>query len=512
VLLPLSALRRRGGWGCGDLGDLVPFGRWAASAGLHVVQILPVTETTGLDPSPYSGASVFALDPVYLDLDACDDFADSGGRDALPAELHPELAALDAGRTIAWTRVRALKSAATRRAFEHFLRSEWEPRTPRAHQLETYMAAQKAWLDDYSLFAVLHAHHHRSWLDWPTDLRTRAPEALAAARAAYALPLVEQAWLQWQLARQWQVARAALADLGVGLMGDLPFAPSMDSADVWSNPEVFRTDLTVGTPPDQFSEIGQDWGLPAYDWEYLQESDFAWMRARAARAGAFFSAYRVDHVIGLYRTFVREEREAPGRFYPAEEADQIALGEALLTVLGEAGEVIAEDLGAVPDFLPASLERLDVPGYRLLRWQKPWDADDFLPPATWPVASVSTNGTHDTDTSAEWYDGLAELDREALARIPGLELLAEHPEFDDAVRDALLAVLYGAPSELTLLPFQDLFGDRERVNVPGTESDTNWTYRLPVTIDELAADTEAIARLRALAVRSGRAVDIEPES
>jgi 4-alpha-glucanotransferase len=505
VLLPLSALRRRDGWGCGDLGDLAPFGRWAARAGLHVVQILPVTETTGLDPSPYSGASTFAIDPVYLDLDACDDFIDSGGRAALPAPLLAELATIDAGRTIAWTRVRALKAAATRRAFEHFLRSEWEPGTARAQALREYMSAQKAWLDDYTLFAVLHAHYHKSWLDWPEELRQRRPEALAAARATYALPIVEQAWLQWQLERQWQEARAKLADLGVGLMGDLPFAPSMDSADVWSNREVFRTDLTVGTPPDQFSEIGQDWGLPAYDWDYLKETDFAWMRARAARAGAFFSAYRVDHVIGLYRTFVREEKNAPGRFSPAEEAAQIANGEAVLTVLGEAGEVIAEDLGAVPKFLPASLEKLDLPGYKLLRWQKPFDSEDFLAPSTWPVSSVSTNGTHDTDTSAEWYDGLADGDRMALARLPGLELFAEHPQFDDAVRDALLAALYAAPSELTLTPFQDLFGHRERVNVPGTESDDNWIYRLPVTIDALEQDAEAIARLRMLAVRSGRA-------
>lgn len=534
VLVPLFSLRGERSWGCGDIGDLVPFARVCARAGLALVQILPVNATTGLDASPYAGISAFAIDPVYLALDGCADFVAAGGRGALSEAQRGELEILAAARQIDWPRVRALKVAAAQLAFRRFLRDEWEPRTARADELEAFRAAHADWLDDFALFAVLHAKHHTSWIDWPEPLRKRQPAALAEARATYATEVLEQFWMQWQLDQQWHAARAEMARGGVALMGDLPFASSLDSADVWSHPEAFRTDLTIGTPPDMFSEEGQDWGLPAWDWERLARDDFAWMRTRAERAGDLYAAYRVDHVIGIYRTFVRAEKGDRGHFFPAEEAAQIQLGETMLRLFAAAGEVIAEDLGAVPDFLPPSLERLGIPGYRVLRWEKrelwepkPWpedvpggewivDADGtrrhvkylrreiFRLPATWPQVSVATNGTHDTDTSAEWYDGLDAAGRELLATIPGLEVASTHEKFDDEVRDALLGVLYAAPSRLVLVPYQDLLGDRERVNVPGTVTSENWTYRTKATLAQLLADDAAAVRLRRIAERSGR--------
>jgi 4-alpha-glucanotransferase len=128
----------------------------------------------------------------------------------------------------------------------------------------------------------------------------------------------------------------------------------------------------------------------------------------------------------------------------------------------------------------------------------------FRLPSTWPEISVATNGTHDTDTSAEWYDGLDAPSRELLATIPGLEVMRTHEKFDDAVRDALLEVLYAAPSRLVLVPYQDLLGDRERVNVPGTVTSENWTYRTARTLAELLADTAAADRLHRLAETTGR--------
>jgi 4-alpha-glucanotransferase len=157
----------------------------------------------------------------------------------------------------------------------------------------------------------------------------------------------------------------------------------------------------------------------------------------------------------------------------------------------------------VPPFLRDSLERLAVPGYRVLRWEKKDKA--FIDPATWPKLSVATNATHDTDTTAEWYDGLAADERQLLAKVPGLELVTKKPRFDDAVRDALLTTLYRAPSQLVIIPFQDLLGHRERTNVPGTVSDSNWSYRMPMSIDELAGDKTTAERLQLLAREHARA-------
>jgi 4-alpha-glucanotransferase len=167
------------------------------------------------------------------------------------------------------------------------------------------------------------------------------------------------------------------------------------------------------------------------------------------------------------------------------------------------GEVVAEDLGTVPPFLRPSLERLTVPGYRVLRWER--DGDAFRDPASWPAASVATNGTHDTESTAEWYDALDPDTREQLRAVPGMGDLDPSKPFDAAVRDRILRVIYNSPSTLSLVLFQDALGTRERINVPGQAGGANWTYRIAKTIEELGADADDTARLAKLAEETGRA-------
>jgi 4-alpha-glucanotransferase len=241
-----------------------------------------------------------------------------------------------------------------------------------------------------------------------------------------------------------------------------------------------------------------------YRWDVMAAGGFAWMKERARHACELYDLYRVDHVVGLYRSFYREGIEpttGPGKFTPQKQADQLVLGELNMKTLGGAN-VVAEDLGVVPDFVRASLDRLGIPGYRVLRWEK--DGTAFRDPAKWPKVSVATTGTHDTDSLADWFDEMPAAERKALTAIPGLAKLHGMTKFDDEVRDTILELLYASPSELALIPFQDALGARERVNVPGTVTGDNWTYRMPMTIDDLAADAATAARLRALAERNGR--------
>jgi 4-alpha-glucanotransferase len=503
VLVPLFAMRRRGNWGIGDIGDIAHFATWAQRAGFSVIQLLPINVASDLDPSPYAAVSAHAIDPVYLSFDDCEDFAAVGGRSALPPALAAEIDALAAAPHVLWGRVRALKHEAGTLAFARFLRDEWNPRSPRARELMTFMKEHRSWLDQYALFAVLHDQRHRSWLEWPLGLRNRAPDSIAEVRRQHADALLRKAWEQWQLDQQWHAARQEASDRGVDLMGDLPFTVAMDSADVWSNRPIFRTDLRVGAPPDELSSEGQDWGMPVYDWVALQRSDFAWLRGRAARAGDLFSLYRVDHVIGFYRTFFRSSDGHTTGFLPEDEGAQVRLGEAIMRLFRRFGEVIAEDLGTVPSFLRPSLDKLEIPGYRVLRWEK--DGDTYRDPAGWPPVSVATNATHDTETSAEWYDALSVQSRAELLRLPAFAGLDPEQGFDDRVRDALLKTLYSAPSTLAMVPFQDAMGLRERINVPGTVSDANWSYRLPMEVESLLADDATSARLKALAAETGRA-------
>jgi glycogen operon protein len=505
ILVPLFSIRSGSDGGIGDIPDIARFAGWANRAGFSVLELLPVNHASAADPSPYAPLSAFALDPVYLSLDACEDFAAAGGRNALPDEIKQRIAAAAASPGVDWGAVRAAKNAGIAVAFDRFLRDEWRGSSTRARQLTSFMRANRDWLDDYALFWVLHQKVGKSWLEWPRGAREREPGTMAALRREHANDLLREAWLQWQLDRQWRQARRDASAAGVELMGDLPFVVGIDSADVWANRGLFRLDERLGTPPEDGESEGTDWGLPAYDWEAMERDDFSWMRRRAKRAGELFGLYRVDHALGCYRTYSRSIDGRTAGFSPPEEQDQIQRGEKLMRMMSRFGEVIAEDLGALPGYLRASLERVGVAGYRVLRWEREGEnGKDFRDPASWPEISVATNATHDTDTTAEWYDALTPEERERLRRIPALAALDPEAPFGPAARDALLRALYAAPSTLTLVTLEDLLGGRAHINDPNATGG-NWTYRMPMPIDQLASDEDLITRLSTLASETGRA-------
>ena len=207
----------------------------------------------------------------------------------------------------------------------------------------------------------------------------------------------------------------------VALFGDFPFMVCTDSADVWARQHLFRFDATVGVPPDAFSATGQDWGLPVYRWDVMERDDHRWLRQRARRSARLFHGYRIDHLVGFYRTFSRPIDSAHGSFDPAAQQDQLALGERLMAIFAGCGaRIIAEDLGVVPDFVRASLTKLAIPGYKVFRWEREWKrrGEPFCDPAEYPALSVATTGTHDTDPIATWWDTAPADEREAFARLP----------------------------------------------------------------------------------------------
>jgi 4-alpha-glucanotransferase len=501
VLLPLFALRGERDRGIGEIGDLPAFCRWLASAGHGLLQLLPITELPSGERSPYGAMSAFAIDPIYLSLEQVEDVFAAGATAGLPAA--------PGGAGVDYDAVRALKRRTLEAAFEWFLAHEWGAGSRRADAFRRFRAARAVWLDDYALFrACQDRRGQRSWREWEPPLRDRAPAALREARESLADARLFHEYVQWQCAEQWAAARREIAGLGIGLVGDLPFVVSGNSADVWARQEEFALDVTLGAPPDAFNAGGQEWGLPVYRWDAMESTGFAWLRARAAHAGALFDAFRIDHVVGLYRQYVIGPG-GPRGFVPPDEGEQVALGERLLaTVLDAAAgaQVIGEDLGVVPPFVRRSLTRLGIPGYRVLRWEA--DGGVFRDPASYPALSLATSGTHDTSALAAWWEKeLGVAGRQALAAVPAFAALADAPaEFTPAVHTALLDGLYAAGSDLLVLPFPDAYGGRERINVPATVGRSNWDYRLPWTIGELhgAAGAALAARLRAFAERHGR--------
>jgi 4-alpha-glucanotransferase len=510
LLLPLFSARSSRSWGIGDIGDLSRLGPWLRASGLRLLQVLPVNDMATGQTSPYSALSAMAIEPLYI---AIDDVADVR---ALRESAYPEgalsrRAELNALPAVPYQDIKAIKSVALRRGFDHFRTTEWVNDTARARDLRAYMAAESWWLEDYSLFRVLHDHHDaRPWWQWPAGLAAREQQAIASARTTHADAVLETCWTQWIAQRQWEQARRDLD--GIALVGDLPFMVSADSADVWSRQHLFSRDASVGTPPDAFSETGQDWGLPVYRWDAMQQDHFGWLRDRGRRMAAMFDAFRIDHLVGFYRTYWRPANGDTPFFVPADEPDQRALGEAVIEAFADAGAaLIAEDLGTIPDFVRASLESLRLPGYKVLRWERDWHVkgQPFHDPANYAPASLATTGTHDTDMLADWWDTAPLEERTALLAIPSLRASGVTPAqaFDDDVRDALIEVLLRSGSDLVVFPLQDVFGWRDRINVPATVEPTNWSWASSIPVDRLLDDPAARARaesLRAMVVASGR--------
>jgi 4-alpha-glucanotransferase len=504
VLVPLFSIPSSTSWGIGEMGDLARVAGWLEGAGLRVLQLLPTNEIAPGDTSPYSALSAMAIDPQFISLDRLADFAALGGEDALDPDLRARLETVRNAPGVDYTEVRALKQAALRRSFARFLDTEWVGGTRRSAALRAYIRDQAWWLDEYALFRALHARHgERPWLEWPAPLRTREPKALAAARQELAEEVLYRQYLQWVADDQWADARRDAG--GVALFGDLPFMVGADSADVWARQDEFRLDASVGVPPDAFSPSGQDWGLPVYRWDVVGERGFSWLRDRGRRMAALFDGYRVDHLVGFYRTYFRPLGPGEPGFTPADSAVQTRLGERVLAVLREAGaEIVAEDLGTVPDFVRESLARVGVAGYKVLRWERQWHSpgQPFRDPLDYPAVSVATSGTHDTETMAVWWERASRTEREAILAIPSvagqlaredLTRALEGTALTDPVREAILGALFASGANLLLLPMQDLFGWRDRINQPSTVGPWNWTWRLPWPADWLLTEPVTLA-------------------
>jgi 4-alpha-glucanotransferase len=509
ILIPLFSIRTRDDLGRGEILGLAPMIDFALSMGHRVIQLLPLDETGPDDLSPYSAMSVMAIDPTYISM--------SGLPGVGRVVLARAREAVGRARFVPRSIIRREKFALLERAY----------RATRARggrdegaQLDAFIEANAYWLHDYALFRALKERFKwTSWETWPAEIATRDPVAMALARRELADPIEMYGYWQFVAHRQWSQMRAYASSHGAFIGGDLAFSPCRDSAEVWANQDEFDLSRSVGAPPDGFNPKGQRWGLPLPNWNQMRAQGFKVLRARARHASSLYDLIRIDHVVGLYRTFnFGSDPDAPGNFTPVNEDDQRRQGEEVIgTIKQEVGatELIAEDLGTVPPWVRDSLKHLGVPGYKVMQWERDWGHADqpFLSPATYPELSLATTGTHDTEPLTVWWHAQPISDREKFVRALGLEgKVNARRMLEESARDAILALLYAAPSKLVIIPIQDLFGWSARINRPGTTNDFNWTYRLPLTLERMRrsrAIQSDVARLRAIAISSGRFTETE---
>ncbi len=489
-------------------GDLGPSARafvdFLASCGLRWWQMLPLGPV-GHGHSPYASTSVFAGSAALVSLES---LRDDGLLDASDEGLLPS-ANGDRCDFAANDRRRA---GALRRAFVKAQTSRAE-----LERLAEFEAAQAYWLADYAAFSAIKRHlGDQPFFAWPEALRRRQDAALGSFAEAHAEDLAFEKFVQARFWRDLQALTHYAHGKGVALMGDAPIYVAHDSAEVWAHPELFlmgesgEPAFVAGVPPDAFSDDGQLWGNPLYDWTYLERTGFGFWIARLEHQLRAFDAVRLDHFIGFsrYWAVAREEKSAKnGTFHPVPGA---RLFEALFRALGPV-QLVAEDLGIVTDEVRALRDRFRLPGMSVLQFSfSPGRHAEAGRPHRFPVRSIVYTGTHDNDTTAGWL-GSAPDDASADARarwqadkdfaLKYLDLSADRPAAELAW--GVVRAAFRSHASTAIVPVQDILGQgREaRMNRPGIASG-NWSFRLREgQLDDRLAD-----RVRELAELYGRAV------
>jgi 4-alpha-glucanotransferase len=480
ILQPVFSLRSANDIGIGDFEAFDALFGWMRQAAQKMVMVLPLLPTTPGDPSPYSTRSAFGLNPLFIHLG----WLPEGVQ--LSAEEKAAIETARASPTVRYDLVFPVKYAALERAFQAF---ELSGKSARSRAFETWCVGQRDWLEGYALYASLsELYEQKPWWEWPAELSSRQPKAIEVATREHAKRIRYHQWLQWVAQEQWLRVRAAAKAQGIVLCGDEPFIIGQDSADCWCYPNFLRRDAKLGVPPDDFSLDGQDWGLPWFDFEALAKDDDTWLRRRAKHAAATYDVRRIDHAIGYFRQYIRDAQAPKGRFVPDDEPSQRARGERNFKLLSEGAGIVAEDLGVIPRFAKDVLAQLGLPGYQVMRWSR--EDGIYRDPRHYPEVSLVTTGTHDTETMRQWWEGTSDWERETACRTwPELHAFQPPPKtWTFEIHEALLRAALQSQSAWCILPWQDVFGETERTNTPGTMGPHNWAYRMRPEVQRLSTD------------------------
>lgn len=468
VLLHITSLPS--GFGIGDLGPgAYRFADFLVDSGQAFWQVLPLNPTNpATGNSPYTSTSSFAGNPLLIDPGW---LVEAGwlSEDAL---TNPPQAA---GDRVDYDGVIAYKTPLFEKAFEEFKKA-------RAPHLYTSFCQENAdWLEDYATFMAFKEHFGGVvWSDWPAEIRDRQPEAMDNLKAEVQERIQYEKFLQFVFYRQWHALKRYCNDRCVQIIGDIPYYVSYDSADVWTHPEIFKLDehkkpqCVAGVPPDYFSETGQLWGNPVYDWNRLQASGYAWWVRRMRLCLHHFNMVRIDHFRGFvayWEVPAGEDTAINGRWVEAPVVDFV---NTLLKYFPNL-PIIAEDLGLITPDVREVIERFGFPGMRLLLFA----FDDTLPrnpyaPHNHVRNCVVYTGTHDNNTVKGWFSTeTSDEDRTRLFAYLGREAPYE------ALHWALIRLAYSSVANLVLIPMQDILGlgGETRMNLPAT-SDGNWGWRL----------------------------------
>ena len=466
ILMPISSLPSEYGIGCFSK-SAYEFVDWLKGAGQSYWQILPLGPTSYGD-SPYQSFSTFAGNPYFISLD---ELIEEG------VLTRAECEKVNWGKakgSIDYEKIYKGRYPLLRKAYERSKISE----NP---EYQKFVNENSWWLSDYALFmAVKGRFDNVEWTKWAEDIRLRWKDAMDYYREELYYDIEFQQYMQFKFYEQWMKLKSYANSKGIQIIGDIPIYVAMDSADAWAHPELFQLDpetlkplKVAGVPPDAFSETGQLWGNPLYDWNSLEKTDFAWWRDRMKAAARLYDVVRIDHFIGVVQYYSIPYGAEDGRTGEWRKGP----GEKLTKAVNEAAgktKIIAEDLGVFCPEVKELLQKTGYPGMKIIEFAFSGDRFNEHLPHCYEPNSVVYGGTHDNETligyfkpeKRQWWE---------------LQYIADYlgAAHQSEVVDRVFRAAYGSVASVAIFQMQDVLklDNWARMNTPGTLGE-NWRWRL----------------------------------
>ncbi len=464
ILLHITSLP--GNEGLGTLGkNAFQFVDFLVETGQKLWQILPLG-SVGFGNSPYQCYSAFAGNPILIDLNL---LIEDGLLDKKVLRKIPRFSK----RNIEFDKVDKLKYPLLRKAFDNFKNSVFEKFQD---EYLHFTNVQSWWLNDYTFFMAAKKHFGEVvWNEWNDEIKFRDDSALQKLGEELANEIDFQKFLQFTFFRQWFALKDYANAKGVEIIGDVPLYVSTDSADVWTNTDIFLLDENLkptevgGVPPDYFSETGQLWGNPVFNWPRLKERSYDWWLARLHFNLKMFNQVRIDHFRGLesfWSVSANEKTAINGKWVPA-------FGHEMLQKMKEQNSnlsFIAEDLGLITPEVDRLRDDFNLPGMKVLQFAFSTDSTHKDLPHNYTQNFAVYTGTHDNDTTLGWLKSIKGDERKMVVKYLG-------GRNRKALRKAIELAL-SSVADTAIIPMQDILelGSKSRMNIPGTASG-NWGWR-----------------------------------
>ena len=460
--MPVSSLPSK--YGIGTLGKAAyDFVDDLVRAGQKYWQVLPIGPTSFGD-SPYQSFSTYAGNPYFIDLDL---LIEEG---LLQRQEVETIRWYEKEDQVSYELLWEYRYSVLKAAFE---RSDHE----KTKEYRDFMEREKDWISSYSLYMACKEHFgNREWLSWKKDIRDRKMEALISYQVMLEKEIRFWEFVQYKFWQQWDRLHAYANEKGIQIIGDIPIYVALDSADVWVHPEQFLLDenheptVVAGCPPDAFSDEGQKWGNPIYDWERMEREDFAWWKKRIRAAARCYDVIRIDHFIGIVRYYKIPVNESAKKGSFAW-GPGLKLLKALDESIGEA-KIIAEDLGVLVPEVGEVLQKSGYPGMKVLEFAFDGKRENPYLPHNYSKNCVVYGGTHDNDTLEGYYDMLSKENRAyamAYCQVKRKKKLT----------DAIIRIGYASVANTVIFQMQDILkkNNNARMNYPSTIG-TNWRWRM----------------------------------